>query len=727
MAARRRFCISPELSDDEVLDAAVQRWALRMLVPLGGHRRMVQSHGFESNAVAVALGLGHWVDAASHAVPEFLRRRKPRPSRREASGDDGIEYDQKAALADLRALHTHAEARQEAGGDGGLPGALVANVQQLAAAVGLGVTDQRVLEFAVMLHTEYVLTEVVECLGALCPRKLTRVLAVVLAVPEAAIQAALSPNGVLHQAGLVSVDRSGSMYLGQKLTLLSGTLADDLLTAGADTGSLLRGVVARAPAGELPLIAWAHLGDTLDIARAYLQHARSSARRGVNLFVHGAPGTGKTQLARALADALGCELYEVACEDGDGDPINGEARLRAYRAAQHFFARRPALIVFDEAEDVFNDGDQWFGKKSTAQTRKAWINRALEENPVPTLWISNSRAGIDPAFIRRFDLVMELPVPPRSERARLLREAGGGLVSEALAGQLATVETLAPAVVTRVATVVQAVAPALGSACAAKGFTRLLSNVLEAQGHRPLPHGQTTGLPAVYDPAFIHADADLAAIAQGLAASRSGRICLFGPPGTGKSAFGQYVARQLDAPLHLQRVSDMKSMWVGESEKNIARAFRAAAADDAVLLIDEVDSFLRDRRGAQQGWEVSEVNEMLTQIEDYPGVLIVSTNLIDDIDPAALRRFDLKVRFDFLRPAQAKALLIRHCEALALPAPAPAALATVAQLTRLTPGDFAAVTRQHRFRPIGSATALADALAAECAAKGETRRAPGFV
>ncbi|MDT1823478.1 AAA family ATPase, partial [Acinetobacter baumannii] len=77
-----------------------------------------------------------------------------------------------------------------------------------------------------------------------------------------------------------------------------------------------------------------------------------------NIFLHGAPGTGKSEMARAMAAELGCELFEVASEDSDGDPVLGERRLRAFRAAQSFFCKRNALILFDEVEDVFNDGER---------------------------------------------------------------------------------------------------------------------------------------------------------------------------------------------------------------------------------------------------------------------------------------------------------------------------------------------------------------------------------
>ncbi len=84
-------------------------------------------------------------------------------------------------------------------------------------------------------------------------------------------------------------------------------------------------------------------------------------------------------------------------------------------------------------------------------------------------------------------------------------------------------------------------------------------------------------------------------------------------------------------------------------------------------MIDEVDSFLSDRRAAQRSWEVSMINEMLTQMESFSGIFIASTNLMDGLDQAALRRFDLKAKFDFLSDEQVWKLFVRHCRKLGLP------------------------------------------------------------
>src|SRR3546814_3026575 len=97
-------------------------------------------------------------------------------------------------------------------------------------------------------------------------------------------------------------------------------------------------------------------------------------------------------------------------------------------------------------------------------------------------------------------------------------------------------------------------------------------------------------------------------------------------------------------------------------EQKLARVFEQAARENAVLQIDEVDSFLQDRRRANRPWEASQVNEFLTQLESFEGVFIASTNLMDSLDQAAMRRFDYKIRMDSLRPEQAPLLLERNLD-----------------------------------------------------------------
>ena len=689
----------PRVKNALKIDPAVHLWTLRILVDLGAHREFVNTFGIQNNTVAKAIGLGHWVDT------------------------EATTFDLKAVRAELRLLHRKAENQSPIAP---MSACLQRNVGRLSDLVGLSPTDRRILEFAVSLRSERLLYESAEMFGSLSSNKVYHALAVILDLPEAEIRTALSPQSILACSGLVSVDRNDIDTLYGKIDLLSKEFADLMASSDADPISLLRGTVSVVGPSHLNLTDYSHIQPSLEILHPYLRHAATTNRRGVNVFLHGAPGTGKSQLARALADELGFELFEVASEDADGDPVDGKRRLRAFRAAQSFFAQRQAMIVFDEVEDVFDDGASMFGVKSTAQLRKAWINRTLEENPVPTLWLANSLRGLDPAFIRRFDMVFELPVPPKKQRELILQENCGDLIDAASISRIAETEFLAPAVVAKASSVIRSIRGELGQSGAAAAFERLICNTLEAQGHKTLLQHDPNRLPEVYDPIFIHADADLASVSAGLLSARSGRLCLYGPPGTGKTAYGRWLAQQLDCPLHVKRASDLMSMWVGENEKNIANAFRQAEVEGALLLIDEVDGFLQDRRGAIRGWEVNLVNEMLSQMESFSGIFIASTNLMGELDQAALRRFDLKVKFDFLRTDQAWELLCRHCAQLNVAAPQVDEQTRMASLHRLTPGDFAAVARQHRFHPITSAAMLVSALEAECSVKEGLKRSIGF-
>ncbi|MGO4478246.1 AAA family ATPase [Massilia sp. 2TAF26] len=674
-------------------------WILRMMVPLAGHRELVGARSFMDDALALALGLEEWID------PEDR------------------DFDPAAVRTRLRELHRQAERAK----GHGLPAILETNIARLAELVGLDAAERAILSFATMLHHEPALDRAADKLGRLSSVAVVDVLALLLGLPADRVRAALAGQGILARSGLLSVDHASTGTLTSKLDLLSKQFAESIVGSETDPITLLRDTVAPSAPARLTLDDFPHLGEALAILRPYLTQALAASREGVNIFVHGAPGTGKSELARALAAALGCELFEVASEDEDGDPVNGERRLRAYRAAQSFFDRRRALLLFDEVEDVFSDCASPLGGRGLAQRRKGWLNRALEQNRVPTLWLSNEIDGIDPAFMRRFDVLVEVPVPPRAQRERILQAACGDLVDGPTLARLAQAEALAPAVVDRAASVVRAIRGGFDAAGSARALEWLASRTLEAQGHPGLEAGAAVQLPSHYDPAILNADTDLAALAKGLAAGRSARLCLYGPPGTGKSAFGRWLAGHLGMPLLLKSASELMSKWVGDSEKAIAAAFRQAEREGALLMIDEVDSFLREREGARHSWEVTRVNEMLTRMERFGGVFIASTNLMDDIDPAALRRFDIKIRLDYLGAGQAALMLARQCAALGLDAPLPADLERVRRLERLTPGDFAALARRHRFASFADAARLVAALEQECALKGGKPASIGFL
>ena len=686
------------------IEPIVQLWMMRMLVPLGGHREFIGRHGFDNDGLATLLGMGSMVE--------------------DAADDFGESFEPRKALTALRKLYTRAE-KSLAGARP--PVQLVRNVERLAKLVGLNETDCRILELTVLLHNEPRFDNVSMWLGDLSSERVVTVLSRLLELPENEIRASLTERSHLAQSGLVKLERSGSMNLRAKLDILSSDFSDAIMSSEDDPIHLIRGTVSLATPAELSLADYAHIADSLSVLKPYLQKVIESGRRGVNILIYGKTGTGKSQLAKVLAQEVSCELFEVATENGSGKPIEGEPRLRAYQTAQTFFSSRRALIVFDEVEDVFDSEVSFFGHKSVAQTRKGYVNRALEENSVPTLWLSNSIDGFDEAFVRRFDMVFEMPVPPKKQRERILLENCSEMLDAVSVARIAESESLSPAVALRAVSVVSAIREQFDPAGASRAVEMLISNTLEAQGHRPIRKNDSTRLPEIYDPQFIHADAELASIAQGLAVSKAGRLCLYGPPGTGKTAYARWLAEQIGVPLLVKRASDLLSKYVGGTEQSISSAFKQAEQAGAVLLIDEVDSFLTDRRNITHSWQISMVNEMLTQMESFSGVFIASTNLMQGLDQASLRRFDLKVKFDFLKPQQGWALFKRQCEALSLDTLDPDLKASVQSMQKLTPGDFASVIRQSRFRPITSAAELLFALESEQIVKENVKSSIGFL
>ena len=199
-----------------------------------------------------------------------------------------------------------------------------------------------------------------------------------------------------------------------------------------------------------------------------------------------------------------------------------------------------------------------------------------------------------------------------------------------------------------------------------------------------------------YDLSMLHVESrfKVPRIVEALKTRQHGSLCFYGPPGTGKTALAEHIATALEQPLIIKQASDLMSKYLGETEQNMARMFREAELEKAVLLLDEADSFLQDRRGAQRTYEVTEVNEMLQGMERHAGIFICTTNLIESIDQAALRRFTFKIKFMPLTHVQREKMFV--VEALAGDAAllTHALQAQLGKLTQLCPGDFAAVKRQ---------------------------------
>jgi AAA+ superfamily predicted ATPase len=428
------------------------------------------------------------------------------------------------------------------------------------------------------------------------------------------------------------------------LSLLPG-LAIQLVQEHSNPEALFTPLFQTPAPSTLTLADFPHLASQGEFLVRLIQGAWRSGRAGIHILLHGAPGTGKTEFARALAQSLKANLVEVRSQDADQKPIDGEDRLHAYALCQRALQRQgQSLICFDEVEDVFFEWSPWAPRMSR---HKGWTNRLLEEAAVPTIWISNRAEGIDAAYRQR--MIYELPfrIPPQSVRRQMLLHHlhGQAVPVDALPESVFAAE-LQPREVQQVATVLQLIEPQEGER------DEIIQKMLTQRGRSPRSQSRIP-----FDLELIECDQDLPSVIDSLTCMEDARLLLQGPSGTGKTAFVHYLADSLGRELHTRTAAELLGKYVGETEQQIAGAFWQARKD--ILFLDEADSFLLSREEARNSWEVSMVNEILQQMESFSGILVMATNLRDRLDAAVFRRFDWELHFQPLGMARRLRLLAK--------------------------------------------------------------------
>ncbi|MBL4835036.1 MAG: ATP-binding protein [Pseudomonas sp.] len=414
--------------------------------------------------------------------------------------------------------------------------------------------------------------------------------------------------------------------------------------------SLFSRICPVGPAPAHPVHAFGGVTN-LQLLLDYLQQALLSRARGKNILLHGKPGTGKTELARTLAAHLSAPLYEVPTSSDNGS-MTGRLRLDAAKLAQMFLQDRlGGILLFDEMEDAF---------RRPGELAKGWFNQLLEENKAPVIWISNDISAVDPAFLRRFGMIMEITGTGTDSHAGRMQQVLSSLpVSADWRNQAATQPWMTPALARNLAEVA-ALLPARQHLRNQARLEQLLAQRLSAMHVnaslpllRPVHRDAFPG----YRLDWLNTTPSLDKVERLLRLEVNGKICLYGPPGAGKTAYATELAKRLGRPLMLKSASDLLGKYVGETEAQIARMFDSAEREGAVLLLDEADSFLFNRSMARNTWEVSQSNEFMVRLERFNGVFLATTNRFETLDKAILRRFHLKVEFGYLRPEQLRELL----------------------------------------------------------------------
>ncbi|QKF62138.1 AAA family ATPase [Campylobacter curvus] len=584
------------------------------------------------------------------------------------------------------------------------------NLNLLQENLGLNSTERDILRFVAIMYNYEVVSNACNTLGELNNIQAIKAISKILNLNFGDVQKVFRKDGIFAKTSIIRLD-TNTHNLKYKIDVINNNFMCDLFIKCESMDEIFESSIKPCSKTNLTTKSYPHIKEDVKILLSFLKNAITKKQKGVNVLLYGSAGTGKTELSKVIASELNLKLYEVAYDDGDGY-ANEHQRIRSYCLAQNVLSAGSNLLMYDEAEDIFNTNND-----EKRQYGKAFINRSLETNELPTIWITNNIFDMDEAVVRRFNLAIEIGIPTEDVRAKIIKKYSENLIDNKLVKKLAKNKFIAPALISNASAVVSN----LNTKDKNKAFERVINNTLKAQGYEEIrDYNPRDDLPSSYDPNFVNSDCDLKELMQGIKVSKNARICLYGVPGTGKSAYAKFIAKSLKKPIIIKKGSDLLSMFVGGTEKNIALAFKEAKEKHAVLVFDEVDSFLQDRGMATRSWEVTQVNEMLVQMESFDGIFIATTNLIDNLDKACLRRFDLKLEFSYLLPEQAQNLFKKECTLLKVKFDENAAK-KVSNLGLLTPGDFASVRRQAKFRPIKNGDDFCHRLELEVALKNEEK------
>lgn len=532
----------------------------------------------------------------------------------------------------------------------------------------------------------------------------------------------LGPKGVLRTSGLLRTNSDGIPYVDEMWL--------EILAAGEET-SLFEAILEPLPTKVGAGIPARLSEEDKALAVSILTKATGA---GVNLLLYGAEELEKRAMLREVTAAAEKNAFAVRRDD----------RFRAHEfptlafVAQHLlFAEHPgsSVLVIDRPLDVLERRPSEFlrmvlGIEVDSSHIRPFDELVLEENRSPTVWINVAADALSEEVLARFVF-----------HAKLLRAGKAELkaqLASTLAGMKLTKKTAAAVLALGDVSALQLQTARRAAALAgAKTRPEREAAMLQAL-RRSLAAMQRETAPrrkecvTHYSLEYLNCAGRFGPekVMKALAAKPKGSLCLYGLPGTGKTEFVEHLAATLGLPLVAKRASDLLSKYVGDNEKNIAQMFAEGEAEEAVLFLDEGDSFLRDRSLARQEWEVTKVNELLQHMERFSGIFIVATNLFKGLDQAALRRFTFKLEFLALDADQRLRMFLSETGLARSHGVSAAQIEAwhteLMLMPQLTAGDFATVKRQILLldEPLTPDQWL-DQLRIECSVKAKDLARPG--
>ena len=534
-------------------------------------------------------------------------------------------------------------------------------------------------------------------------------IAMAVDVPSSEIMKALTDNGRLRRYDVMDGDGD---FCGR------GNAFRKYLESG--DGDLLEGRFYKKTdlSDTLPWSFYGKLaekhGDTLKELIAAAQ-----GRRGANILLYGAPGTGKTSFAKTLAKELGLDLFEIRQGDKDNSDDSPQSRMTGIRICNEQVPRGRSMVMVDEADQLLRTSCSFFsmfyGGGSDHGSEKGVVNSILDEIRVPTIWISNAPAdAMDDSVRRRFDYSICFEKLDSRQRQLIWQNnvkkfSLGKVVTSEMIEMLADKYPTSAGGISMVLENVKRMRPR--KAKAGELIDKLMAPHCELMGCKKEDDKLLPSKDYSLEGLNIRGDIELRNIVEAVKKFRKEKgsdldpdrprmnLLLWGPPGTGKTEFIKFLGRETGAKVVVKMGSDLLSMYVGGTEANIKEAFAQAEAEEAILFLDEIDGLVQDRSGANRSWEVTQVNELLHQMENFRGVMVGATNFMDNLDQAIMRRFTFKLQFDYLDVAGKRLFFERMFRTKLTENEA----AQLKDVCNLAPGDFRTV-RQSMYYLGGSVT-----------------------
>lgn len=431
-----------------------------------------------------------------------------------------------------------------------------------------------------------------------------------------------------------------------------------------------------------------------------------AGEENISILLYGKAGSGKTEYAKSLVKASGLKPLifknEAELSINRYSHENILCRLNLLLSISH----PDSVLIIDEAETMLETSAHGMFGMRVASPKKGVVNKMLENSRNKIIWIVNHTELIDKSTLRRFNFSCKFDAmsPNQLRKITAAKLAALGLESSVNSQILDLIEkySITGASVDNVVKTIKS----LGNTDP-KQLINCIKTILK-ENSALLMNGKATmrrKLSPSYDMSALNTDVSPVKIVEMIenaekfakmnrSAENGIRMLFYGISGTGKTEFARYIAEKLEKKILLKRASDLLDMYVGNTEKLIRDAFAEAEKTNSILLLDEADSFFANRENAQHSWERTQVNELLTQMEEFNGILICTTNLRKILDPAMNRRFHIIVEFKPITAEGIRCMLNRYFSSFEF---------TDEEIERLersasaTPGDFGILAEKIRF------------------------------